>query len=142
MQQQMDLEKLTTVYWSLTIPILIFVLAYHPLGFIPLVMMLILQVWHFYRRQGSITALSVQVRITYLLLALLTIFPMMFWMIWPMLIGTIARVVFQYCFLARCLSLFPWNRTVPLTWKLVSWTFFSPPTNGSILHARTVNKLV
>jgi hypothetical protein len=52
-----------------------------------------------------------------------------------MLAGTTVRVAFDYCLLARTLSLMPWNRRQPLTLALVWRTYATPPVKGSILQA-------
>ena len=38
-----------------------------------------------------------------------------------------------YCALARTLALMPWNRTQPLTLRLVRRAYLTPPLDGSIL---------
>ena len=92
------------------------------------------QIIHFRWREGRFSAFSVQVRIAYTAMLLLALWEPMRWLFWVPAIGTPAQVLFGYCTLARCLSLLPWNRTEPLTWKLVRRTFFSPPVKGSILQ--------
>lgn len=51
------------------------------------------------------------------------------WIHWVQLVGTSARVLIGYCFLARPLSLAPWKRWQPLTWTLLRRTYFSLQTN-------------
>ena len=51
------------------------------------------------------------------------------------LAGTCATVGLDYCTLARIMSLMPWNRTRPLTLRLVWRTFASPPVPGSVIGA-------
>jgi hypothetical protein len=56
------------------------------------------------------------------------------WLFWVPAIGTPLQVMFGYCALARCLSLLPWNRREPLSWRLVWHTFSAPPVKGNILQ--------
>lgn len=94
----------------------------------------IIQVIHFIYREKSLTAFPVQVRISYLGLLFLAQAPYLFWIFWWQLIGTAAMVLFQYCFLARCLSLMPWNKREPYSVSLLKRTFLSAPVSGNILQ--------
>lgn len=77
-----------------------------------------------------------QVRIAYLCLLFAGLWQPLAIIHWIQLVGTTAMVLFGYCFLARCLSLLPWNRSRPITPDLVKETFLSLPVQGSILAAR------
>lgn len=92
------------------------------------------QIIHFRLREGSFSAFPVQVRVAYTAMLLLALWEPMRWLFWVPAIGTPARVLFGYCTLARCMSLLPWNRREPLSWRLVRRTFFSPPVKGNILQ--------
>ncbi len=94
----------------------------------------IIQVIHFIYREKSLTAFPVQVRISYLGLLFLAQAPYLFWIFWWQLIGTTAMVLFQYCFLARCMSLMPWNKREPYSVSLLKRTFLSAPVSGNILQ--------
>jgi len=94
----------------------------------------LIQVIHFIHREKSLTAFPVQVRMSYLGLLFLAQAPYLFWIFWWQLLGTAAMVLYQYCFLARCLSLMPWNRREPCSMALVKRTFFSAPVTGNILQ--------
>ena len=87
--------------WTNGIPLAIFLCA--------------VQVIHFGWRTCSITALPVQVRVTYLLLLALGLWTPLQWIHLVQVIGTSARVLVGYCLLARTLSLAPWNRVEPLS---------------------------
>ncbi|MCA1804518.1 MAG: hypothetical protein LC646_04035 [Xanthomonadaceae bacterium] len=50
------------------------------------------------------------------------------------IIGTTAMMLFDYCPLARFLSLMPWNRREPFSLDLLKRTVFSPPVRGNILQ--------
>src|SRR5262245_11908319 len=60
-------------------------------------------------RDRSPTAYSVQLRAAYLLLVLLCHLPYTRWLYWSLVAGTLALIIFGYCFLTRVLSLLPWN---------------------------------
>jgi hypothetical protein len=53
----------------------------------------------------------------------------------PVQVGTAVVLVFDYCVLARLLSLLPWNRRAPLTRARLLATFLSPPVRGSVAAA-------
>ena len=94
----------------------------------------IIQVAHFAMRERSLTAFPVQVRVTYLGLLLLSQAPYMIWVLWWQLIGTAAMVSVKYCFLARLMSLMPWNKSEKYSVDLFKRTFFTPPIDGNVLH--------
>lgn len=79
-------------------------------------------------RGGGMTSFPAQVRIAYLGLLVIGLWPPLGVIHWIQLVGTTAMVLFGYCFLARCLSLLPFNRREPLSAGLLARTFFSPPT--------------
>lgn len=76
----------------------------------------------------NVTSFPMQVRFAYLGLLLAGLWEPLPWIHWVQLIGTSARVVVGYCFLARVLSLASWNRRPPLSWELVARTLFSRQT--------------
>jgi hypothetical protein len=67
----------------------------------------------------------VQVRVAYLAMLLAGLREPLQWIHWLQLAGTTARVGAGYCFMARTLSLAPWNRWQPLTRELVRRTYLS-----------------
>lgn len=93
----------------------------------------LIQVVHFGVEQRSLTAFATQVRIAYALLLLAALWPPLYWLIYPVILGTTAMVLFDYCFLARFMSLMPWNMPRPgYSWGLIVSTFFSKPVAGSV----------
>lgn len=88
---------------------------------------------HFQARAERIGTLPVQVRLAFLGLLVAGLWPPLLAIHWLLLPGALARVAFEYCALARILALMPWNRTQPLTLRLVRRAFLTPPTPGSIL---------
>ena len=51
---------------------------------------------------------------------------------WIPTIGTWAQIIFGYCAMARCVSLFPWNLSEPFSFALLKKTFLSRPVKGNI----------
>lgn len=122
-------------YWLATVVVLAEGLLGWPLGFMPVIALGVLQSAHFLVREQSARALSVQVRVTYLGLLLTGLWAPLGFIHWLLLAGTIVIVLFDYCALARVLSLLPWNRHEALNLRLVARTFLTPPVKGSILQA-------
>ena len=85
-----------------------------------------------FARGGGWSSFPAQVRTAYLGLLLIGLWRPLGFIHWIQLVGTTVMVLSGYCFLARCLSLLPFNRTEPLTAALVARTFFTPPVAGSI----------
>lgn len=74
---------------------------------------------------------SLQVRFVYLGLLLVGQLPYCQWINWVQLLGTTALITAGYCPLARLLCLASWNRSLPLTWSLVTTVLMTPPVKGS-----------
>lgn len=122
-------------YWLVTGLLVAGALAGGPLGFAPPIVLTLVHTLHFLRREGTVTAFPVQVRIGYLLWMLAGLWGPLGFFYWILLAGTAASVLVDYCLMARMLSLLPWNRRAPLTWLLVVRTFLRLPVRGSILGA-------
>jgi hypothetical protein len=121
-------------YWLASVALLVAGLAGGPLGFAPVIALNLVQALHFLLREGRVGAFPVQVRLAYLGLLLAGQWQPLQVVYWVQLLGTSAMVLFDYCPLARCLSLMPWNRRAPLSVGLVLRTFLSPPVRGNILQ--------
>jgi hypothetical protein len=121
-------------YWALTVPLLGAGLAGYSEGFYAAMVLTAVQIQHFGLREKSLTAFPVQVRMAYLGLLLLASWWPFYWVYWVQLIGTTAMVLFDYCLLARIVSLMPWNRSRPFTLDLFTRTFFSAPVPGNIMQ--------
>jgi hypothetical protein len=80
------------------------------------------------------------VRALYLALLLLGLWPPLAALHVMQAVGIWANVLFDYCLAARMLSLLPRNRRVPLTARLVAWTFLTRPGAGSILRRSPLAK--
>lgn len=126
--------NLITFYWALTSILIVGALVGIDYCYEAVVALNIFQVMHFIKREKSVTAFPVQVRVTYLALLIVSQTPYMIWILWWQLIGTVAMVYFKYCFLARIISLAPWNKTEKYSWNLFKRTFFTPPVDGNVLH--------
>jgi len=86
------------------------------------------QIAHVIWLTRDVTSFPVQVRAAYLGLLFAGLWGPLQWIHWVQLVGTSARVVIGYCFMARVLSLASWNRQQPLSWDLITRTFFSGQT--------------
>ncbi|WP_455377227.1 hypothetical protein [Petrachloros mirabilis] len=83
------------------------------------------QILHVFWISRNWIAFPLQVRTAYLALLLASLSEPLHWIHWIQLAGTSARVLIGYCFLARALSLAPWNRWQPLTPALIKRAFLS-----------------
>ena len=127
-------NNIVTRYWAVTTILLAGMVTGCSYCLPAVIGLNIIQVIHFIYREKSLQAFPVQVRVAYLGLLFLAQAPFMFWIFWWQLIGTAAMVLFQYCFLARVMSLMPWNKNEPYSMELVKRTFFSAPVSGNILQ--------
>ncbi len=123
-------------YWFATAVLLTAGLTYWPTAISLVIVLNIVQLVHVLAAAKQFTAFPVQVRAFYLGLLLLGTIPGLQFIHWVQFIGTWAMVIFNYCPLARFLSLMPWNRKVPFSTSLVMATIFTPPVKGSILKKR------
>jgi hypothetical protein len=121
-------------YWAATDVLLFLGLAGHEQGFLLAIALSCVQIVHFRWRTGAFAAFPTQVRVAYAGLLVLALLPPLRWLYWIPAIGTLAQVLFGYCTLARCLSLMPWNRREPMSWRLVWRTFASRPVKGNIMQ--------
>jgi hypothetical protein len=83
-------------------------------------------------RDRSTAAFSVQLRVAYLILLLISYPRAMRWLYWLPTVGTFALIVFGYCLLARVLSLMPWNSNESYNLDRLRRTFFSAPDPGRV----------
>lgn len=89
---------------------------------------------HMYRYSPRLTSFPMQVRLVYLGLLALGLVPYFSWVHWVQMVGAPALLVFDYCPLARMLSLMPWNRSQLFSWKFFRSAIFSKPVKGSIIE--------
>jgi len=81
-----------------------------------------------------------QVRIAYLGLLVAGLWLPLHFIYWIEFAGTSAMVLYGYCFMARCLSLLPFNRRLPFTISLLTRTFLSPPVKGTIVSVQRTSR--
>ena len=129
-----DYKDLSWWYWLVTAILLTAGVTGYPVAFLWAIGITVFQLIHFAIREHSITAFPVQVRFWYLIL-LLVAFPKPLQIVyWIPTIGTWAQLIFGYCTMARCVSLFPWNRGEPFSTSLLLRTFLSRPVRGNIMQ--------
>ena len=128
-------RRLRWWYWFATACLLAASLAGWDAGVRFTMAFVIVQVVHYRAREGALRAFPVQTRTAFLALLAAGSCPPLGFIHWLQLAGTCATVGVDYCALARILSLLPWNRTQPLTFRLAWRTFASPPVSGSVLGA-------
>ena len=119
-------------YWLVTAVLLTFGLLENQTGLLLAILLTTIQLLHYIYRENGITSFPVQVRFWYLILLIVSLPEPLQWLFWVPAIGTWAQVIFGYCAMARCVSLWPWNRNAPLTIAIVNKTFFSLPVRGSV----------
>lgn len=120
------------VYWFITDILLILDVSGWQYGLPLATALTVIQIVHFYAENKSISAFPVQVRIAYTLLLLIAFWAPMYWVLYFVILGTTAMVLFDYCFLARFMSLMPWNHNERYSLSMIFRTFFSKPISGSV----------
>lgn len=129
-----DYKELSWWYWLVTVFLLMAGLAGYPDFYFLAIGLTLFQVIHFAFREHKISAFPVQVRFWYMVLLIVSLPAPMHWLYWIPTVGTWAQLIFGYCTMARCVSLFPWNRNEPFSMELLIRTFFSRPVRGNILQ--------
>lgn len=128
------IQQTSWLYWAVTDALLIAAVLGWEDGFAVVIGLNAIQVVHFMLRERSTSSFPVQVRVSYLALLLAGQWGPLYFIYLIQIAGTTAMVLFDYCPLARFLSLMPWNRSEPLSMDLVKRTVFSPPVQGNILQ--------
>lgn len=126
-------------YWLVTVGLLAAGLLGWTVGLYLVMGLCVVQIIHVIWLTRDATSFPLQVRIAYLGLLLTGLWGPFQWIHWVQLVGTSASVTIGYCFLARSLSLAPWNRVLPFTLALVSRTYLSresdvPPCGAVFRH--------
>ena len=122
-------------YWFMTVGLLAAGLIGWMAGLYLAMALCAVQIVHVTWLTRDVISFPAQVRIAYLGLLLAGLWGPLQWIHWAQLVGTSARVIVGYCFLARLLSLTSWNRRGPLSVDLVWHTVLSrqtvmPPCGG------------
>ncbi len=119
-------------YWLATAGLLTYGVSGNSIGLILAIGLTIFQLIHFIIREKSISAFPIQVRFWYLMLLIFALPEQLQLIYWIPTIGTWAQIIFGYCAMARCVSLFPWNRSELFSFALLQKTFLSRPVKGNI----------
>ncbi|MES9901648.1 MAG: hypothetical protein ABW168_03070 [Sedimenticola sp.] len=119
-------------YWLVTAVLLTYGVSGNSIGFLLAIGLTVCQLIHFIIWKKSITAIPIQVRFWYLMLLIAALSEPLQLIYWIPTIGTWAQIIFGYCTMARCVSLFPWNRSEPFSFALLQKTFLSRPVKGNI----------
>lgn len=119
-------------YWLITDVLLIMEVSIGANGLALAIALTLVQVVHFYRIERAVSGFATQVRIAYLLLLVLALWQPLYELLYLVIIGTSAMVLVNYCFLARFMSLMPWNHDQAYSWAMMRDTFFSKPVTGSV----------
>ena len=130
----LETKELGWWYWLVTAGLLTYGVLVDPLGLWLAVGLTVINLLHFAVMADRLIDFPVQVRFFYLLLLLAALPEAMRWLFWIPMIGTWAQVLVGYCTMARLVSLLPWNRNEPLTWRLVWRRFVSAPVRGSVAN--------
>jgi len=129
-----DYKDFNWWYWLALACVLTIGISGYPAGFMLTIIISSVHLIHFMFSEKSITSFPVQVRFWYLAYAVVSYPEDLQVLYWLPVVGTWARAVFGYCFLARTLSLLPWNRREPFSSALVIRAYFTRPVRGSILQ--------
>lgn len=121
------------LYWAATAVLVTAGVAGWSAGVPAAIALTLVQLGHFGWRERNVRSLTMQVRGLYLAVLLLGLWPPLTVVHALAIAGVWSNVLVGYCLGARMLSLAPWNRRIPLTAKLVEWTFLTPPTTGNIV---------
>jgi hypothetical protein len=127
-------RRLSWWYWLASAALLAIGLAGATVGFAAVAVLGVIQTLHFVRLERSLTSFPVQVRTAYVLLLVIAPRVPFHALYWSLFVGTTVMVLSGYCFLARALSLLPWNRPEPFSADLVKRTFLAPPSAGNLLQ--------
>ena len=118
-------------YWLGTVLLLSYGMAGGTEGFMLAIGLVEIQFFH-YLIQDKSFSFRVQVRLATLLFFVLIYPEPVRFLYWIPAVGLWAQVIFGYCAMARCVSLFSWNRSTPFSMALLKNTFFSLPVRGSV----------
>lgn len=130
----LDVKDYGWWYWVVSTTCLWLAVTIHPEAYQWALFIGVVQLVHFSIIKGGMTEFSVQIRMGYLSVLLMALPQGFEWVLWVPAVGTLARVLFGYCIMARMLMLLPFNRKQPLSWQFVFDAFFTPPVKGNILH--------
>jgi hypothetical protein len=131
----MSASELSWWYWRASAAMLTYGVCWHPMGYCFAGIISMVHIAHFAWREKSLTAFSVQVRLAYLAILMVAAWEPLRILYLAPFVGTWALVLYGYCFLARILSLMPWNRTSPASVDQFWTVLTAPPQQGSAFDA-------
>lgn len=120
--------------WLATVALLSLGVSVWSSGFYVATVLAVFQLIYFAIKEGKFSAFPVQVRMAFLVVMIVPLWEPLRFLYWIPVIGIWVLVLTGYCFLARLLSLMPWNRSEPLSASLIKRTFLTPPVKGNILQ--------
>jgi hypothetical protein len=85
-------------------------------------------------RRWDVRAMSVQIRLGYVLLLALGLIPGLEWIHVVQIVGTSIRVMTGYCLLERELRMLPWNQSGGTSWSQMCNILLACPGAGGILR--------
>jgi hypothetical protein len=133
-------ERKAWWYWlSVWIPLGFWTVDGAPGGLVCAIAFCAVSLADFRLQDGSWAAFPVQVRAGFLLLLLAGIPDALRIVNWIQLAGTGAMLAFDYCPLARLVSLAPWNRGRPLTAAMVRAVLLTPPSRWPRVRRRLMH---
>ena len=127
-------------YWLVTAGLLTYGVSGNFVGFILAIGLTVFQLIHFIIREKSAAASPIQVRFWYLVLLIVALPESLQLIYWIPTIGTWAQIIFGYCAMARCVSLFSWNRSEPFSFEFLKKIFLSKPVKGNIQQGFSSSK--
>lgn len=130
-------KELSWWLWTIITALLFSGLAGRSEAFVGVIILSAIQTAYYYWKLQSWSHSAIQVRLAYALLMLVCFVPFMRWLYWLPAVGTLALVTVGYCFLARTLSVMPWNRAEPLNFDLLRRAFLTLPVAGRIHESVT-----
>lgn len=128
----LEYKKDSWWFWLVTAIFLLIGVLGTPVFFKLAICLTIIQTIYFSIKLNSIISFPIQVRFFYLCLLLISQPEILQWLYWVPTIGTWAQVLVGYCLMARCVSMFPWNREEDFSFQYFKKTIFSRPVHGSI----------
>lgn len=129
-------QNIARGYWLITLMLLATALMYRtePYMFYTIAFCLFHGLY-FWVQTRHFLAFPVQVRLAYIALLCMSLWSPLHFIAWLQLVGTTAAVFVDYCFLARVMSLMPWNKRERYSLRLFKRTFFTPPVSGSVMDS-------
>lgn len=117
-------------HWAVTVPLLAAHLVGIPGALGAALALCAAMAAYYFARVRRWRPLPVQARLAYIGWLLTGLLPGMQWLHYVALVGTFARITVGYCLLVRLLGLVGFNRSEPLSVRLVARQLFSPPDGG------------